>query len=72
MTAADSEPTAFSAIFRQTPTDVTAEVMEDDEEEAETSERWEMSYEGQSEYSGGLSKEPSAAHWADLDASADM
>ncbi len=53
------QETAFSAIFRQTPTDSMAE-------EAE-SEAWEeeMVDEGGSEYSGGLSGEPSAAHWAE-------
>lgn len=57
-TAAGQEA-AFSAIFRQTPTDSVAE-------EAE-SEAWieEVSGEGGSEYSGGLSEEPSAAHWAE-------
>jgi len=51
--------TAFSAIFRQTPTDSMAE-------EAE-SEAWEEELvdEGGSEYGGGLSGEPSAAHWAE-------
>ncbi|KAL0023216.1 hypothetical protein WJX79_004139 [Trebouxia sp. C0005] len=54
-----AQETAFSAIFRQTPTDSMAE-------EAE-SETWEdgMVDEGGSEYSGGLSGEPSAAHWAE-------
>jgi hypothetical protein len=53
------QETAFSAIFRQTPTDSMAE-------EAE-SEAWEEDLvdEGGSEYSGGLSGEPSAAHWAE-------
>jgi len=53
------QETAFSAIFRQTPTDSRAE-------EAE-SEAWEEELvdEGGSEYSGGLSGEPSAAHWAE-------
>ena len=51
--------TVFSAIFRQTPTDSKAE-------EAE-SEAWEEELvdEGGSECSGGLSGEPSAAHWAE-------
>ncbi len=55
----EGQETAFSAIFRQTPTDSMAE-------EAE-SEAWEeeMVDEGGSEYSGGLSGEPSAAHWAE-------
>ncbi|KAL0033703.1 hypothetical protein WJX77_001675 [Trebouxia sp. C0004] len=55
----EGQETAFSAIFRQTPTDSMAE-------EAE-SEAWEeeMVDEGWSEYSGGLSGEPSAAHWAE-------
>ncbi len=53
------QETAFSAIFRQTPTESMAE-------EAD-SEAWEeeMVDEGGSEYSGGLSGEPSAAHWAE-------
>ena len=51
------QETAFSAIFRQTPTDSMAE-------EAE-SEAWEDEMVGGSEYSGGLSGEPSAAHWAE-------
>ena len=53
------QATAFSAIFRQTPTDSMAE-------EAE-SEAWgeDVVDEGGSEYSGGLSGEPSAAHWAE-------
>ena len=54
------QETAFSAIFRQTQTDSLAE-------EAE-SEAWEEELvdEGGSEYSGGLSGEPSAAHWAEF------
>ena len=55
----EGQETAFSAIFRQTPTHSMAE-------EAE-SEAWEEEVvdEGGSEYSGGLSGEPSAAHWAE-------
>ena len=60
--SAAGQAAAFSTIFRQTPTDLTAEEAE------EESQVWEeeMSHDGQSEYSGGLSEEPSAAHWAEL------
>ena len=59
VTTAAGQNAAFSAIFRQTPTDPVA-----DEAESEV---WveEVSGEGGSEYSGGLSEEPSAAHWAE-------
>ena len=60
--ASASQAAAFSTIFRQTPTDLTAVQAE------EGSQFWEEEYshDGQSEYSGGLSEEPSAAHWAEL------
>lgn len=60
--SAGGEAAAFSTIFRQTPTDVTAAEAE------EESQVWEdeMSHDRQSEYSGALSEEPSAAHWAEL------
>ena len=46
-----AEKAVFSAIFRQTPTDISAVGNEDDEN------TW-------SECSEDLSAEPSAAHWA--------
>lgn len=60
--ASAGQAAEFSTIFRQTPTDVTAGEAE------EGSQFWqeEYSHDGQSEYSGGLSEEPSAAHWADI------
>lgn len=62
--AADDEAAAFSTIFRQTPTDPASGELEDEE----AHEVWEeeMSQDEQSEYSGGLSEEPSAAHWAEM------
>ena len=60
MQAADGQAVAFSTIFRQTPTDPTAA---EGQNEAYLEE---FSDFGESEYSGGLSGEPSAAHWADL------
>lgn len=61
MASADGQAAAFSTIFRQTPTDVTVAAAE------EESQVWEeeLSHDGQSEYSGDLSEEPSAAHWAE-------
>lgn len=56
MASAGGQAAAFSTIFRQTPTDPT--LVEADKEE-------ELSDDGQSEFSGDLSEEPSAAHWAE-------
>ena len=69
MGAADGASAAFSTIFRQTPTDTTAGLVEEEGEDG-ASHVWdeESSHDGQSEYSGGLSEEPSAAHWAELTA----
>lgn len=59
--ASAGQAAAFSTIFRQTPTELTAGEAE------EGSQFWqeEYSHDGQSDYSGGLSEEPSAAHWAE-------
>lgn len=48
-----ADKAVFSAIFQQTPTDPSAAGAND----ADDSDAW-------SEYSGELSEEPSAAHWA--------
>lgn len=62
MASAGGQAAAFSTIFRQTPTDLTAAEAEEETQDWEE----ELSHEGQSEYSGDLSEEPSAAHWAGL------
>ena len=63
MASAAGQAATFSTIFRQTPTDLTAAEAEAEEEE-------DLSHDGQSEYSGDLSEEPSAAHWAEMHATA--
>lgn len=62
MASAEGQAAVFSTTFRQTPTNATAAEAE------EESQVWdeEMSHDRQSEYSGALSEEPSAAHWAEL------
>ena len=57
-----NQSATFSTFFRQTPTDPTAE------EDYGAVSMEDMSYAGESEYSEGLAGEPSAAHWADMQA----